>query len=157
RGTEIWRGRVTTGAAGMVAGAIPLADDLLLGRYTLRATAAGATREETVRVRAVELPPFFVRIERRPAGAAVVAELPYGERVQGTARVTVDGAPVEGPLDATGRFAFAAAPDAQIEATVTDGAGRHTGAATRLDGPADDLELAFVPESGRAVAGAPLA
>src|SRR5262249_42113537 len=34
RGTEIWRGQVTTGRTGMVAGAIPLADDLILGTYT---------------------------------------------------------------------------------------------------------------------------
>jgi hypothetical protein len=161
RGTEIWRGRVTTGAGGMVAGAIPLADDLLLGAYTLRATAAGTTVEETVGIRTIELPPFFVRLERRPGGAEIVARLPYGEPVRGTAQVTIDGAPdpLAGPLDADGRLAVSFAPDGDVHvsATVTDGAGRRVAAQATFDAPGDELELALVPESRRAVAGAAIA
>jgi hypothetical protein len=175
RGTEIWRGRVTTGPTGMSAGAIPLADDLLLGIYTVRARGGGTDTSETVKVRAYELPPFFVRVERDRAGEPlaarftghVVAVLPYGEPVQGTAEVTIDAgdgaARVErGPLDAAGRFALdfpvVGDGDVHVTAVVTDGAKRRAPPGTlTVARPADSLDLAFIPESKRAAPGAPLA
>lgn len=157
RGTAIWRGRVTTDAAGMGIGEVPLGDDLTFGTYTLSARAAEAQSTERVEVRDFVLPPY-------EASITVDAKLPVepGAKVTGhvVARHTY-GAPVAGrvalkglgggDLDKGGTFAFTArAPrdgtPLTLSAEITDGAGRRREATLEVPVRADALELAVVPD-----------
>src|SRR5690606_24135789 len=97
RGTAIWSGRERVDGTGMIAGEVPLGEDLVLGGYTLRASLGSASATERIEVRDYRLAPFQVTIE--PASApplaggaelrgAVVARYPYGEPVRGELELT---------------------------------------------------------------------
>src|SRR5262249_28768868 len=126
--TAIWRGTQKLPAAGMLAGEVPLGDDLIQGTYSLIAHLRGSETRETVSVRQVSLPAFAVRLDGRaedagPDGARrfrghVSARYRYGEPVRGTVTITATGAagtgtgtravpPIEGALDHDGRLDFA--------------------------------------------------
>lgn len=177
RDTAIWRGRQAIPASGMVAGSIPLADDLLTGGYALTARVRGNEQTERVEVREFRLPAYELRVERvdeRPIDpgssftARVTARYRYGEPVGGQVDLSLDadgrpddGAAATGRLDASGVFIASlrvpprAAGAIAIHATVTDGAGRRERAELsvplRVD---DDLRLALVPERATMTPGA---
>ncbi len=171
RGTAIWRDRTRTDETGMVAGELPLGDDLLLGDYRLYATAGAAAATETVQVRQFELPPFKVSIEASSslplqAGetfkGAVVARYSYGEPVSGKLHLSVRAnneyiVNETRELDADGRYELSFAVDGptEISAQVTDGAGR--GGSARFDVPlrSDELRVAIVPERAELTANTP--
>jgi alpha-2-macroglobulin-like protein len=143
RDTAIWRGRQTVPPSGMIAGAIPLADDMLTGTYELRAAVRGNTETERVAVREFRLPAFEVNIERPqgeplepggPLSARLTARYRYGEPVQGDVEVELGGASrgdsgnaavvrdgdrgshlIRGRLDPSGTFAFTARVPAGAE------------------------------------------
>jgi hypothetical protein len=162
RGTAIWRDRVQTDDTGMIAGELPLGDDLLLGHYVLSASAGAASATETVQVRQFELPPFKVSIESASAAplqagetfhGAVVARYAYGEPVSGTLRLSVRAnneliVDETRELDADGRseLSFAVDGPAEISAHVTDGAGRRGAAQLAVPLRSDELQVAIVPE-----------
>ena len=136
RDTTIWRGRQTVPPSGMIAGDIPLADDLLTGSYELSAAVRGVSETERVAVREFRLPAFELHIERpqdgplepgSPLTGRVTARYRYGEPVQGDVevelelvgaaadrardrRAAADGRDdvIRGRLDAAGGFAFTA-------------------------------------------------
>ena len=115
RDTAIWRGRQTVPAGGMIAGSIPLADDLLTGRYELTARVRDIVQTERVDVRSFRLPAFAIELERRgdkplqpgdTLSASLTARYRYGEPVQGDVTVELAGpgihdtASIRGPDEA---------------------------------------------------------
>jgi hypothetical protein len=164
RDTAIWRGRQIAPASGMVAGSIPLADDVLTGSYSVTARVRGTEETEPIKVRDFRLPAFEVTIEPRGPGAPaagealrfrVTARHRYGEPVRGKVEVAIDGqSPARrGELDALGAFgaSLRIPPEAEgtvrLRATVTDGAGRRERAELALPLPGDEgLRLVLVPE-----------
>jgi hypothetical protein len=176
RDTAIWRGRRKVPASGMIAGSIPLADDILTGTYRLTASVRGSSETESVSVREFRLPPFEVKIEREqrpvaagePLTATVVARYRYGEPVQGEVQVRLmegcagcgqggggddDPTRAAGRLDAGGRFTFSLTLPAEtasrvvLRALVTDGAAREQAASLDVELGADrDLSVVLVPE-----------
>lgn len=168
RGTAVWRGRVTTGATGMIAGEVPLADDLLLGEYTVKAEAGGATASEQAEVRAYVLPAFFVTVEQTHPGplaagarfeGQVAAHYPHGEPVAGKVALDVDAGDgterrISGALDGFGRMAIdfevKGEGGVDVAAAVTDGAERTARGRLAVPRVADDLAIAVVA-AGQAV------
>ena len=172
RGTRLWSGRVRTDARGLASGELPLADDLLTGRYTLRAQAGRAHAQLDFEVRPFDLPPFFVDLTldadpltRRAAGT-VRAHSAYGEPVLGHLRLTaeIDGAspqlladrdldgtdlPFVVPLPAAGTGAV------RVTAAVTDGADRTARATRAVSLSGDALDAALVLSGDALAPGVP--
>ncbi len=154
--TVIWKGEVKTDATGMIAGALPLGEDLVGGTWTLRARAGALSAQSTLQVRRIELPPFALRFEveaevtpgERLKGA-LIARYAYGEPVAGSARV-LDGALVvaAGPL-VDGRLAFdlEARAGLELRASVRDGAQRKVTLTWGAPVASERLVLSLVPES----------
>lgn len=127
RGTQMWRGRVETGAHSMAHGDLPLGPDAPLGRWTLRAVAPGGQIERTIDVRQARRPAFFVELHPTDDGARITARHPSGEPVRGEVELTVGDAVVRGTLDDGGALT-ATLPPGPIAATVTDNADRRESA-----------------------------
>ncbi len=172
RGTAIWRGAEKSDATGMIAGEVPLGDDITLGNYSLTATAGSARVSETVEVRAFRLPAFTVAIEPasdRPAvrgstlHAKVVARYAYGEPVRGRAHVRAStgyGTVFDRNLDldehGQASIALTVPVDGSaidISADVIDGSARRQTGSTSVPVESDSLGIAIVPERKRFVAG----
>ena len=163
RGTAIWRDKVRTDDTGMIAGELPLGDDLLLGEYRLYASAGPAAATETVQVRQFELPPFKVSIESSSSDplqvgdtfkGAVVARYSYGEPVSGKLYLSVRSnnqhtVNETRELDAEGRteLSFGVDGPAEISARVTDGAGRVGSASFAVPLRSDELQVASSPSA----------
>jgi hypothetical protein len=170
RGTEVWRGVVDTDSLGMGGGSLPLADDLLYGRYAVVATHAGVEVSQEVQVRAIELPAFTVSVEAEsapdgPARFVVAARYPYGEPVQGEASLTLsEGSAVledvTVSLDVSGQAELVRALSGgagrtwTLEAAVTDGAGRTHRGQGRLEVGRAPLAVAVVAERATLAPGA---
>ncbi len=149
RGTQLWRGRAKTNGTGMVAGAVPLGRELALGEY--RVTAAHGRWSDTrkITLRAIELPDFFVDIREEDGGLVVAARQPYGEPVEGYARVEADGRLlVRDALDGFGRLELGARRWREVRAVVTDGAERAVSASWSDPRHVGSLDLAAVPSPG---------
>ena len=145
RGTELWRGKRSTNATGMVGDALPLGADLVLGAYTLEARQGTWTANQALKVRRIEPPPFLVAITPEGDGFRVVARHPYGEPVEGKALVSWSGGGAKGQLDAFGRFEFVSGAK-RMTARVTDGAGRTVRSEWVAAGGGAALSVALVPE-----------
>ncbi|HLU66460.1 MAG TPA: MG2 domain-containing protein [Kofleriaceae bacterium] len=168
RGTSIWRGSQKLPRSGMIAGAVPLGEDLVTGSYRLTARLREIEAREQVVVRDIRLPAFEVSLDRTGAGGAgrdrrfrgrLTARYPYGEPVRGSVVIGTDRerARMRGTLDHRGRLTFElplTARDARVVAAVTDGAGRTHEASIDLPRAAREVKVALVPESTRLVAGA---
>jgi A-macroglobulin TED domain/MG2 domain/Alpha-2-macroglobulin family len=168
RRTKIWRGRVSTDGTGMASGDLPLGDDLVLGSYSLSASADGASTEEWVKVQELVLPPFSVEIKPDSRGplapgarlqGEVVAAYPYGEPVRGEVRLAAAGGTDQrGQLDAGGRWRFSLAVPRSgtaltLRAWVSDGAGRSREASAKVPLVSDRLEMAVIADERRFVPG----
>ena len=171
RGTAIWRGRRALPAAGMVAGALPLGEDLLTGGYSVSATVFETTTTERFEVKEVALPAFEVTLSGdaaaarvRPGavlGGRVAARYSYGEPVRGTAIVRAEGhgEVASGALDEHGALAFRWTAPAKggpvlLTALVTDGAKRRERAERMVDvGVRPPLRVVLVPERPALVPG----
>jgi hypothetical protein len=168
RHTKIWRGRVTTDGTGMASGDLPLGDDLVLGSYSLSASADGASTEEWVKVQELVLPPFSVEIKPDSRGplapgarlqGEVVATYPYGEPVLGEVRLAAAGGTEQrGRLDAGGRWRFSLTVPPigtalTLRALVSDGAGRNREASARVPLVSDRLEMAVIADERRFIPG----
>ena len=172
RGTKVWSGQLETDATGMVAGELPLADDLVLGNYALTARVGDTTATETVDVRRPVVPAFAVDATIEPAEGdaetarvVVTARYLYGEPVAGKAHVKVTGGrevvEESGPTDAAGRFVVTVPLGGEggvvtARAEVTDGAGRTEVAVAASETPGGPLEVVLVPEAEVPLAGRPL-
>lgn len=174
RNIKVWRGELDTDASGMVAGELPLADDLLLGTYTLSAHIEGASTSETVDVRKPVMPAFAVDVSidgvpaaGQPLRGVVEARYLYGEPVAGPVRVdvTVGDADITstGSTDAAGRFPFealipasAAGEAIRVMTHVTDGAGRKEQGSANAMVPGGPLTVVIVPETLSPQAGRPV-
>src|SRR6185436_5663139 len=172
RRTKIWRGQVTTDGTGMASGDLPLGDDLVLGSYSLSASADGVATEEWVKVQELVLPPFSVEVKPDSRGplapgarlqGEVVAAYPYGEPVRGQVRLAIAGAADQlGQLDAGGRWRFSlAVPQIggalTLRASVSDGAGRSREASAKVPLVSDRLAMAVIADERRFVPGEELA
>ncbi len=172
RGTAIWRGSEETDDTGMVAGEVPLGDDITLGSYTLIARAGEVTASEKVLVRAFRLAPFAVRIEpvgKRPVPRGeplrlrVVANYPYGEPVLGGVSLAAGSnlgrlSNQSGNLDQHGSKSFTVklpgdATRVELEATVVDGSGERQRAELKLPVASDTLAVGIALERPQLVAG----
>lgn len=172
RGTQIWRGDERTDQLGMLSGKLPLAAELLHGKYTVSVSYRGERGSQTVSVRRFELPPFFVDVhvskDRYPLGGHVVghvqARYPYGEPVDGTINVKAraDGRVIwrtRGKLDDGGLlpidFRLPKLGDGKftIEATVADGAGRERLAETSRPWGVSPVQVLAVTQSPRLAPG----
>lgn len=174
RGTKVWRGELDTDTSGMVAGVLPLADDLLLGTYTLTAKIARAATSETIDVRKPVMPAFAVDVSTggeiragEPLRGVVDARYLYGEPVAGAvavdARVGGVSVALSGGTDPQGRFTFevpvpsgSGGQDVTLTARVTDGAGRTEAGTARAVVPGGDLQVVIVPEDPTPQAGRPV-
>lgn len=143
RGTQMWRGRVETGAHGMAHGDLPLGPDAPLGRWTLRAVASGGQIERTIDVRQARRPAFFVELHPTDGGARVTARHPSGEPVRGEVELTVGATTVRGTLDDGGALT-AALPPGPIGATVTDNADRRETATLHRPAPDETPSVVIV-------------
>lgn len=173
RRTAVWRGTVTTDDRGLASGALPLADELITGDYTLEARADAARAEATFTVRPFTLPPFLVAVDldhtalaggARAAGT-ITARTAYGEPVRGDVTAELrfpSGARaslVRGQLADDGSAPFdaplpeGASGPATVHVRVTDGAGRDVDRAepTRVGAP--HLDVALVPDAATLIAG----
>lgn len=158
RGTKVWRGELETDATGMVAGELPLADDLVLGKYTLTARVGDVRVTESIDVRRPVMPAFAVDVQTEGGRATVTARYLYGEPVRGAVEVQLGGTTVKGETDEAGRFVvdLPAAPDGlSVHATVTDGAGRSESGGASLPATGGELMVALVPETSAPAAGRP--
>ena len=165
RDTVIWRGNAALSKTGMAAGEMPLGDDLVTGTYSLVARIRGIESRETVQVREVVLPPFEVRLERRPGAVdrrrfagRVTARYRYGEPVRGEVRIGTDrvAGRLSGKLDASGQLTFTLPlgdRETHVSAVVVDGAGRTQEASLELPSRPRALRVALVPETTDLVAG----
>ncbi|HUS67921.1 MAG TPA: MG2 domain-containing protein [Kofleriaceae bacterium] len=171
RGTAIWRGRRALPPTGMVAGALPLGDDLLTGGYSVSATVFETTTTGRFEVKEVALPAFEVTLSGdaaaarvRPGaalGGRVAARYSYGEPVRGTAVVRADGHGeiASGALDEQGQLAFtwktpAKGGQAVLRVEVIDGAQRRERVDRVIDvGARPPLRVVLVPERPALVPG----
>ncbi len=121
RDTAIWRGRQTVPPGGMIAGSIPLADDLLTGRYELSARVRDIAQTESFEVRSFRLPAFAIELERRgdkplEPGDSLTAKLTaryrYGEPVQGSVEVATPASTGSPPGDSGAPTSDIASPEA---------------------------------------------
>jgi|GEM_PF-581759 len=173
RRTQIWRDRVKADASGMLSGSLPLAEDLVTGKYTVQVRSGAGSAEVKVSVRPFELPPFFASASFGKAvyaaGASVTGEVsaryPYGEPVRGRVRVSVRDSSqgvlwsTRGRTNSSGAFPITfklpsvGSGRVTVTAQITDGAGRSVHAESTARWGARPMRIVVIPESGRLIPG----
>ena len=175
-GNKIFRATRKASEFGIVGVDFALADELVLGRYAIKATVADVESERAIEVRRYVLPKFDVGLSLNrsfaapgePVGGTVTAKYFFGKPVQG--RVVISGAiwevdkfeekfRITGPTNEEGIFFFSnPAPGAfgtgldrgdgalRVEASVTDGADHTETKAVMVTLSKDRLKVLVVPD-----------
>ncbi len=165
-GTKVYKKEGTTSDFGIFAVDFRLADEVILGRWRIRARVAAVESERTVEVSRYVLPKFGVTVTTDSSFYAP------GDTIRGTVearyffprpvadgRVELSGPErLSGRLDSNGRWTFEMRltpheGDVPLEATVVDGAGQTERKKIRIPVSRDPIVIEVVPVFGEVVAG----